>query len=251
MVMKPGASPHWGTNAFDAPRAMRRTRARDLDVFGQIEIVRVALARRLGHAGIAVVGQAGDDRVRLVDAEVVARAPWRRWRRAPRRAGCCEPCALTTASAAAASTSPRVTSYSPDSASRPEISAPILPAPRMRTLCMEYLDWRVVCRNPAELEYVRNYAYPRHYPPGIRRAGPPALRSNSRVTTDIPTARKRGRAAVAPAAAGRVVGNRTLREHLAEAQRGERSCSWAATAPRPSRTASPTRSPRSSRSCCR
>ena len=45
--------------------------AGDFDVFGEIEIVRIALARRLGHGGIAVIGQAGDDGVRLVNAEVL------------------------------------------------------------------------------------------------------------------------------------------------------------------------------------
>src|SRR5690606_4367094 len=38
----------------------------------------------------------------------------------------------------APSTSPRSTRYSPDSASRPEMSAPIFPAPRMRTRCMRF-----------------------------------------------------------------------------------------------------------------
>ena len=63
MLMKPGASPHWGTNAFDAPAAICAHRARDLHVLGQIEVVRAALARRLGDCDVAVVGQARDDRV--------------------------------------------------------------------------------------------------------------------------------------------------------------------------------------------
>src|SRR6185436_7459102 len=51
-------------------------------------------------------------------------------------------CALTTAFAASPLTSARCTWYEPDSASRPEMSAPILPAPRMRTLGMRDLQKR-------------------------------------------------------------------------------------------------------------
>jgi hypothetical protein len=47
----------------------------DFDVFGEIEIVRVTLARRLGHDGIAVIRQAGDDGVRFMQPEVVVERP--------------------------------------------------------------------------------------------------------------------------------------------------------------------------------
>ena len=43
----------------------------DLDVLGEVEVVRITLARRLGHGRIAVIGQAGDDGVRFVNAEMV------------------------------------------------------------------------------------------------------------------------------------------------------------------------------------
>ena len=56
MLMKPGASPHWGTNALDAPRDAPHGLG-DRDVFGEIEVVRVALARRLGHGRIAAHGR--------------------------------------------------------------------------------------------------------------------------------------------------------------------------------------------------
>ncbi len=46
-------------------------RLRDGDVLREIEVVRVALASSLGHRRIAVVRQARDDGVGLVDGEVI------------------------------------------------------------------------------------------------------------------------------------------------------------------------------------
>ena len=43
----------------------------DGHVFGEIEVVSVALARRFGHGRVAVVGQAGDDRLWFVGGEMV------------------------------------------------------------------------------------------------------------------------------------------------------------------------------------
>ena len=54
-------------------REMRRT-AWVTASHGEIEVVSVALARGLGHGRVAVVRQAGDDGLRLVDREMVFEA---------------------------------------------------------------------------------------------------------------------------------------------------------------------------------
>ena len=74
MLMKPGRQPalrHEGLRCTsrDAPHGRG-----DGDVFGQIEVMRVALARGLGDGRIAVERQARDDGVRLVDREVFSSA---------------------------------------------------------------------------------------------------------------------------------------------------------------------------------
>jgi len=59
---------------YEGPRSTARNSPHclgDFHVLGEIEIVRVPLARRLGHHGIAVIRQAGDDRVRLVEREML------------------------------------------------------------------------------------------------------------------------------------------------------------------------------------
>ena len=114
--------------------------ASDLHVLGQIEIMYTGAAGGFGDCDIAVVGQARDDGVdgMLLQLRVERRG-----------VGSVDGMSMEVGKAmrvdhgvcsVAAHIAPDAPRTTPDSASKPEMSAPILPAPRMRTLGMPDLQ---------------------------------------------------------------------------------------------------------------
>ena len=62
MVMKPGASPHWGMNAVRGAGGELLDRAGAGDVLGQIQVVRTGGLGRFGYQPRGVVGRRAQHR---------------------------------------------------------------------------------------------------------------------------------------------------------------------------------------------
>ena len=108
--MKPGASPHCGTNGCRRALGRRAHGARDLDVLGQVEVVQAGRAGNLRDTRVAEIGQRRDDGIAGVSRQRASRG--RPGRRRPRRVRTTFrlPCARTTARAASPLTSASWTS---------------------------------------------------------------------------------------------------------------------------------------------
>ena len=70
MLMKPGARPHCGTNAWSRAGGELAHGTGHRDVLGEVEVVDAGVAGGLGHADVAVVRQARHDRIHGVRLQV-------------------------------------------------------------------------------------------------------------------------------------------------------------------------------------